>query len=160
MIAAFLRRPPEQVAAAVNALVVMLIPSGLLLAYLMTPTPGNTVVARVSPLWVLVLDWMFQISLLFTPFVGLGFVAGWRTLVHASRYRQRQGTGWRGVAEAAGLGFLVALLVLSHGILTRPLEAPPYIVAYGGGAAILGLVLGLILRGTALLALTLAGERR
>jgi hypothetical protein len=48
--------------------------------------------------------------------------------------------------------------VLSHGIVTRPLEAPPYVIAYGWMAAILGLSVGVVLWATATVTLKLFGD--
>jgi hypothetical protein len=47
----------------------------------------------------------------------------------------------------------IAIWILRYGIMTRPAEAPPYIIVYGGAALILGLAIGLILRMTAILTL-------
>ena len=58
-------------------------------------------------------------------FAALGAVAGWRTLVDARRYAAGQSRGWQGVAEAAVCGFVVAILYLAPGIVTRSHEAPP-----------------------------------
>ncbi len=42
------------------------------------------------------------------------------------------------------------LLVLLPGIVTRPREAAPYIIVYGGAALVVGLAVGVLLRMTAL----------
>jgi hypothetical protein len=78
-------------------------------------------------------------------------LAGWRTYVHATRARRGQGRGWQGVAEAGALGFVVALVVLAGGIATRPAEALPYVVFYGGAALMLGLGAGFVLWITAMI---------
>jgi hypothetical protein len=44
---------------------------------------------------------------------------------------------------------ILALAILAGGILTRPSEALPYVVVYGGGAAVVGFVVGVILTVTA-----------
>jgi hypothetical protein len=80
---------------------------------------------------------------------------GWRTWVYARRWRERQDQGWRAVAEAGACGLLLALVYLARGILTRPAEAPPYVIAYGGAALLLGVLVGLFLRATAILVLRL-----
>lgn len=90
-----------------------------------------------------------------TPLLPFAAFAAWRTRVHAKRRRARQDTVWQPVAEAAATAAAVALAYLARGILARPAEAPAYLIAYGGGALILGAIAGLILRTTALLALTL-----
>ena len=50
---------------------------------------------------------------------------------------------------------MLALLYLAPGIVRRPAEAPPYVIAYGGAALLLGVVVGLFLRTTAILVLKL-----
>ena len=60
-----------------------------------------------------------------------------------------------GVAEAGACGLILALLYLAPGIVTRPAEAPQYVIAYGGAALLLGVVVGLLLRTTAILVLKL-----
>jgi hypothetical protein len=148
---------PEYAAAVANALVVLLAPMVLLFAgSLMAQCPSDTNVAvRASggP------DFKSIATIVFSMASGLvpaAAVAGWRTLVLARRWRHDRRGDWRGVAEAAGCGFLVALIVLAPGIVTRPLEAPPYVIAYGGAALVLGMVVGLVLRAVALTVLKAA----
>jgi hypothetical protein len=57
------------------------------------------------------------------------------------------------VGEAALCGFLVAFLYLARGIITRPDVAPAYVVAYGGAGAILGAIVGVMLRTIAVVVL-------
>jgi hypothetical protein len=38
------------------------------------------------------------------------------------------------------------MIVLAPGIVTRPFDAAPYIIAYGRAALLLGLLIGFILR--------------
>lgn len=78
-------------------------------------------------------------------------VVVWRTQAHALARVDDNASGWWGVGEAAAIGFSVAMTVLLPGILLRPLEAPPYVISYGGAAALIGALLGLLLRTTALL---------
>jgi hypothetical protein len=52
--------------------------------------------------------------------------------VHARRYCEQRAGGWQGVAEAGAAGLFIALIVLARGIMTRPGDAPPYVVVYGG----------------------------
>ncbi len=59
------------------------------------------------------------------------------------------------ILEGAACGFAGALLVLLPGILTKPTQAPPYVIAYGGLAAVLGLAVGVILWVTGTVALRL-----
>ena len=90
-------------------------------------------------------------------FVLLPFalLAGWRTWVYAKRWCDRHDRGWRAVGEAGACGLILALLFLARGIVTRPAEAPPYVIVYGGAALLLGVLAGLILRTTAILVLEL-----
>ncbi len=74
----------------------------------------------------------------------------WRTFVHAKRWVEFRDRTWWGVLEAGACGFAGTLLVLLPGILMHPLQAPPYIVAYGIPTIAIGFVVGLILRQTAL----------
>lgn len=143
-------RRPEAAAAIVNGLLVLLTPPGLLLAgsvFLRDPEAVRPEGASV--MWPAILTGLQMVPKLL-PFAAL---AAWRTWVHARRWREHRGSGWQGVAEAGACGFAVALKILAHGILTRPAEAPPFIVAYGGPALILGLAAGVTLRITALLVL-------
>lgn len=89
-------------------------------------------------------------------FAALGAAAAWRTWIHALRYQSGASRGWQGVGEAAAVGLLVALLYLLPGIITRPREAPPYVIFYGSAAAILGAIIGVILRVSATIVLRLS----
>ena len=73
--------------------------------------------------------------------------------MHAKRYLARQSTGWQGVLEGEAVGGGLALLLLLRPIVLQPREAPPYVIVYAGGALLIGLALGLILRTTGLLVL-------
>jgi hypothetical protein len=151
------RRRPEDVAAIVNALLVVLMPFGALLVGSLI-FDDNSVTVRPSRSGIVsAATLVYQIGFVVALFVPLALLAGWRTWVHARRYRERQGTGWQGVAEAGALGIILALAVLAHGILSRPADALPYVVFYGGAALILGLAIGVVLRMTALLVLRVQG---
>jgi hypothetical protein len=145
---------PESVAAVVNGLLVLLLPIALLVAgssidlnrtdsSVTADVPGSPRLEAMIPM------------LISTVVVGLPFalLAGWRTWVYARRWRDRQDRGWRAVAEAGACGLILALLYLAPGIVTRPVDAPPYVLAYGGAAMLLGLAVGLLLRTTAILVL-------
>jgi hypothetical protein len=156
-----MRRRPEDVASVVNGVIVLLLPVGLAVAAWMdlgrTHDGQTTVIA--SPT-MHVLSNLTELAALVTVFLPLALVAAWRTWVHARRYVAEEAAGWQGVAEAGAVGFSIALLILSPGILTRPTEAPPYIIAYGGIALLVGLALGVILRTTAILVLIFSRTNR
>lgn len=150
------RQPPEIVAALVNAAIVFLVPVVLMIAVLIAASLDTShagVVAYVtSPLWRAFVT-LLQIVVFVTAIVPFATMAAWRTWVHARRYLRDEGTGWQGVVEAGGIGFFTAIWVLQWGIIHRPAEAPPYIIAYGGAALIIGVALGLILRFAAIVVL-------
>jgi hypothetical protein len=152
------------VAAYVNATLVLLVPVGLAVALSigMWLSPSNsastTVHANPTPpaeQVLLIVAGAMLFVVLFTP---LAAIAGWRTWVHARRYRNLEGGGWQGVFEAGFVGFFIALWILRRGIETRPNDAPPYVIAYGSGAALIGITIGLILRTAAVITLTLASR--
>lgn len=149
-----LRSHPENAAAIANALVVLLGPVVLLLlGSLVADSSDTSVTVRAPGAGSAVTDLIGLLVVVLPTMAGPATIAGWRTLVLAKQW-QTDGTGsWRGVLEAGAAAFGIALLVLSPGILTRPREAPPYVIAYGGAAMILGLLVGLILRATALIVL-------
>lgn len=148
-------RTPEGLAAAVNAVLVALIPIGMVWVVSMGVESGNIVHARPSSLFQYMLGTLYDVAAYLVAIVPVALLAGWRTWVHTSHYRDGKGTGWQGVVEAGGLGLTLALVVLARGIVTRPAEAPPYVIFYGGLALVLGLVIGFILRATALTILRL-----
>jgi hypothetical protein len=144
------------VAAAVNGLIVVLLP---LAAQVAGSTIGlnrsdASVTADVpgSPRLETLMPILMATTLVLLPFAGL---AGWRTWVYARRWCDQKDRGWTGVAEAGACGLVVALLYLAPGIVTRPAEAPPYVLAYGGTALVLGVLVGLFLRATAIVVLKL-----
>ena len=149
-----LRQRPENAAAIVNALVVLVGPIALL--FLLSQSPESTSDTSVTVRAPGASSWRSALAVIGWMLPGLGFgalVAGWRTRVNARRWLDAGRGDWRGVGEAALFGFAVALLVLSDGIITRPLEAPPYVIVYGGAAAVLGAIVGIILRFTGLITL-------
>ncbi len=146
----------ESVAAVVNGLLVVLLPLAVLVAgsninlhdfdaSVTASAPGAPRIWTVIPI-------LIRTSLVLFPFALL---AGWRTWVYARRWCDQQDRGWRAVAEAGACGLILALLYLAPGIVTRPAEAPPYVIVYGGAALLLGVVVGLFLRTTAILVLKL-----
>lgn len=147
------RWSPEIIAAIINAILVLCVPIAVSIAALIAISRDTThAVAIAYPRWhafnQLVQAVVFVV--VFIPFAGL---AGWRTWVHARRYRSGEGTGWQGVLEAGALGFLIALSALSVGIVTHPVQAVPYVIVYGGAAFVIGLLLGVVLRGAAIVTL-------
>jgi hypothetical protein len=153
------RRYPEDVAAFVNALLVLfLAPALLMLGMFAFPSTSVTVRPERS-FYASSGPFLMEVASVVVPLVPFALLAGWRTQVHARRYRDGRGNGWQGVVEGGTAGFVAALFVLSHGIATRPNAAPPYIIVYGGGSALLGLAFGLLLRATALTVLKRLGVR-
>jgi len=150
------RPPPEDVAALVNALLVVLVPFVVGIADSMGLfMPDNTVRPSIPSGYARMADQFLHIATAVIPFAPFALIVGWRTWVHAKRYLEGQGTGWQGVAEGGAVGFVFALIILRGGIVTRPAEAPPYVVAYGGLALIVGLAIGVVLRLTGILVLKL-----
>jgi hypothetical protein len=144
----------ERFAVVVNGLLVLLLPLALVTAAgtieldgsdasVIAEVPGAPRIFRLVPI-------LGRLSAVLLPFALL---AAWRTSVYARRWRDRRDRGWGGVAEAAACGLLVALVYLAPGLVTRPADAPPYLIAYGGAAVFLGLLVGLLLRSTALFVL-------
>lgn len=128
---------PEAAAAVVNAALVLLLP----LAFIWLEYGGHGAAVDAARLG--------QAAVTLVPFAAL---TAWRTRVHAARRRAGQASGWQAVAEAAATAVVVAIAYLAPGILTRPADAPAYLL-YAGLALVLGALVGLILRATALLTL-------
>jgi hypothetical protein len=79
--------------------------------------------------------------------------------VNARRYLVQASTVWRGPVEAAAIGGGIALTITVRATAVTWFREPPhFVVAYIGfyvtAAALAGLVVGLVLAGTALLVLT------
>ena len=149
-----MQRRSESVAAVVNGLLVMWLPLAVLVAG-SNSTLDNfdaSVTADVpgAPRMWATIGILIPTSLVLLPFA---LFAGWRTWVYAKRWCDQQDRGWRAVAEAGACGVIPALLYLAPGIVLRPAEAPPYVIAYGGGALLLGVTVGFFLRTTAILVL-------
>ncbi|HEY1911906.1 MAG TPA: hypothetical protein VGG73_13355 [Vicinamibacterales bacterium] len=155
-------RQPETVAAYVNAILVLLVPVGVAIAIPIgmwfSPSNTTTVHATPTPLPEEVLVYVAGVMLFVVLFLPLAAIAGWRTRVHARRYLDFEGGGWQGVLEAGVVGLFIAIWILRRGIATRPADAPPYVIAYGGAAAVIGLTIGLILRTAAVLTLKLTSR--
>jgi hypothetical protein len=147
---------PGSVAAAVNAAIVVLLPVILLAAGSLVLDPDSNTSVTVRPPGAPVIGPIIlalaQVAWWTLPFATL---AGWRTWVYATRWQEQRRGSWLAVAEAGGWGLAVALVILAPGIVTRPMEAPPYLIGYGGFAVLVGLVLGLVLRTATLIVLRL-----
>src|SRR5437660_4284190 len=99
------RLPAEDVTALVNAVLVLLLPSGFIAVAWLLPEPDNTVTARVSSNFEYWTRNFFEVATVIIAFVPLSLAAAWRTRVYARRYMRGEGTGWWGVAEAGIRGF-------------------------------------------------------
>jgi hypothetical protein len=147
------------IVALVNAVVVYLLPLAFAGAVaLLVPDFGNqsSHVVGVDPDRARV--WSNRIQLIGAYLMGLApfaMAAAWRTFVHARGWLERGAFGVWGILEAGVCGFAGALLVLLPGILTKPGQAPPYVIAYGGLAAAVGLAVGVVLWITGTIALRL-----
>jgi hypothetical protein len=152
------RTSPEAVAAGVNGCIVMALP---LLAYVVAAlqTDSGSVTARVSPLAEIIFREAAGLLFLLMPFAVLALLVGARTKVHARACLEGRGKGWRGVGEAAATGALIAVVLLLPATARQPFSALPYVAVYGGGSAVLGLLLGLVLRASALITLRVCGAR-
>lgn len=150
---------PATLAAAVNALVVYLLPlafAGMVAMFAADYSNHGTRVVGIDPdraaVWArrlsLVTGYLATLSVFAAP-------AAVRTFVHARRWLESGRSGVQGILEAGLCGFGGALVVLMPGIMTRPTEAPPYVIAYGGFAAVLGLGVGVVLWLTATVVLWL-----
>jgi uncharacterized membrane protein YhaH (DUF805 family) len=146
----------ETVAAVMNGLLVVLLPLAVLVAASSIDLGSSdaSVTANVpgSPRFETLIPMLVRATFVLFPFALL---AGWRTWVYARRWCDRQDRGWMAVVEAGACGLMLALLYLAPGIVTRPAEAPPYVIAYAGFALLLGVVSGLFLRTTAIVILKL-----
>jgi hypothetical protein len=156
------RRHPEDVVAFVNTLVVLLLPPFLIwLGMTFFPSSSTTVHADESFAAnagrAAVAFAMFEIVLL--PFAA---AAGWRSWVHARRYREGLGSGWQGVPEGGLAAFLPAALLMLRATLPWRAPAPlmtGYILFYAGGSMILGFAFGFVLCVSALAVLRILGVR-
>ena len=138
------------ITALANALVVYLLPVIFVWVISMLPLRSNTStsVTAHGP------DYLMNRAKLIVGYLAavspFAFAAAWRTFVHARRWLEFHDRTWWGVLEGGACGLAGTLLVLLPGIVTRPLDAPPYIIAYGIPTVLIGLAIGLILRFTAL----------
>lgn len=151
-------RRPEDVIAAINGAIVLLVPVIVALAFLFRRAgmdapvrpPGNYVLK----------DFVLSVAVLEVPLAPFAVVAGWRTWVRVHRWRSTGLRDFWGVLEGAATGLVAAVLVLMPGIATRPFEAAPYIITYGAIGACVGLAFGILLQVTAMLALSFVDRAR
>jgi hypothetical protein len=145
-----MQRKPEDVAAVVNAILVVLLPFVLLA--LLRLGGGNTsrFIVASGPDSRSHQHFPFSMMLMMSP---LALVAGWRTHVYARRRREHGADGWRGVVEAAVFGAAVMLVLWIPAMLLDPRAAFPYMLPSIPAAFAAGLLVGVILRFTALLTL-------
>jgi len=143
--------------AIVNGLLVLLVPLALMLTghMLFDTGTGVTVRAPVSTRLPDLISAAGQTALVIVPFAT---VAAWRSWVYARRWRLQHDRGWRAVGEAGACFLVVALVLMLPGIVRLTWEAPRFVIVYGGGALFLGLIVGLILRTTAVVVLKLCGS--
>lgn len=142
-------------AAVVNGLLVFGVPGAFLLMVQVSawnqPWPAEIAGFRPSTSRLVIESLQFAVV-----FAALAAIGAWRTRVHALKYLAGRSEGWQGIGEATACAFMVAVLYLAPGIVTRPREAPPYVIFYGGAAMVLGAIVGLILRATAMMVLRLS----
>jgi hypothetical protein len=153
------KRAPENVAAVVNASLVLALPVAFAVALWIGLgfDTDRVTVTPYSEAWLALVN-VLQMGVFLVLISPLALLAGWRTWVHARRYREGSGTGWQGVIEAGAVGVAIAFWILAGPIAMHPVQAPPYVMFYGGAALILGLIIGLVLRMTAILVLKLQGS--
>src|SRR5262245_15937024 len=141
---------PATITALANAVVVYLLPRAFahVVRTLRSPPDTSTSVTAYGP------DYLMSRATTIVWYVAavspFAFAAAWRTFVHAQRWLEHHDRTWWGVLEAGACGLAGTVLVMLPGILTHPLQAPPYLIAYGTLTVLIGLVVGLILRVTAL----------
>ena len=92
----------------------------------------------------------------------VAILVAWRSYVHALAYVQRRGAIWRGPLESAAIaGGLALAQMIVMTLATWAREPAPrvaaYIAFYAIAFAFIGLLLGIVLAGTAML--VLAGRR-
>ena len=151
----------EQAAALTNFFLMLLIAAGLMMA----SSSSNGAVVYANPTKA-----VFQaaaLGVLVLAFVAapLAAFAFWRTRVHAEGFLTRQTTGWRGVFEAGAFGFALTLPFVLPGVVARQFNPGAwgqpqalflglaYVGAYGLIGLVAGLVLGFLLRLSAIAAI-------
>ena len=135
----------EYAAALTNFLLILLIGAGLTIL----PSSSNGVHVYADPVKAAVTTVLIG-ALVAVPLAAVAF---WRTWVHAQRSLTRETSGWQGVFEAGALGFALTLPFVLPGIVARQFnpgewgqpQAFMLGLAYLGTYGLLGLVVGLVL---------------
>ena len=149
--------PRVALACKVNGGLVLGIPFSMLaLSDILAIVAWPTEIAAYKPAFLAIVIESVWYTLLFA---ALAAITTRRTRVHAEKYLAGTSRGWGGVADAAGCGFGMTLVYLAAGILTRTSEALPYILFYGFFGTILGAIVGVVLRMTAIAALKYSPEK-
>jgi hypothetical protein len=151
----------ENAAALTNFVLILLLAAGGLMA-----SSSNGAVVYSNPTKaVFQAAAMGVLVLAFVAAPVAGF-ACWRTLVHARRYLRRETAGWMGVLEAGVFGFALTLPFVLPGVIARQFNPGAwgqprafmlglaYVAAYGLLGMGVGLVLGFLLRLSAIVVLS------
>jgi hypothetical protein len=149
-----MRSTPEIVAATVNGCLVLCFP--VLLVALPAIFSSGSAVRPVDTS--LASDMIRVVALFASVTLPLGLIAAWRTWFYARRWRIDREKGLRGVLEAGALGFSAILVLRILGLRSTSSNvsgvfSPPFVIVYGGLAFVLGLLVGLVLWGVALIIL-------
>jgi len=150
------RLNPVQIAGWTNFVIVLLTPM-VVLAVLINCTScfheaiGTTRLVSVASRILRQIPGFGVVAFVMLPFAALG---RWRTSVHAQRYLCGE-SGWTALFESGVTFAVIALTPLVPGVITKPLQAPAYILVYGGGAFVLGTIVGFFLRLTAIISISL-----
>jgi hypothetical protein len=144
---------PAIQAALVNAALVAFAPTAFLayrdyMSEVVRPSPPTLVasVIRALPLFLML--------------VPIATLAAFRTYMWTVAYQARRITWWRGPVESGAIAGAFALLMMLLVTIQAWFHRPPYLVAayiafYVVGTALIGLALGLVLAGSALLVLAM-----
>ncbi len=152
------RLRPEEWAALVNAVVVLLMPAALATSSWLDARSWEGATARVPTALEVWLRLPLMIGLTAIPFAPLVLVVGWRTFVHATRVLRDRDRGWRGVLEAGAVGLFIPLFLSIRPALQRPAEAAAFVFGYGVIGAGIGLALGCLFRLVALAVLRISAR--
>src|SRR4051812_4962576 len=144
---------PAIQAALVNAALVVLVPTAFLayqdyISEVVRPSSATLAASVVRALPALVM------------LVPIATLVAFRTYVWTVAYQARRTTWWRGPVESGAIAGALALLLMLLLTIQAWFHRPPYLVAayiafYVVGTALIGLALGLVLAGSALLVLVM-----